>query len=1027
MGSGGPGFSDDTTQPAVEDPTPARGPATVTSSRRERAGGPVPRFGRYVVLRPLGAGGMGEVMLAYDPQLDRRVALKRVRHEASDARQRARLLAEARAMAQLQHPNVAVVHDVGEWNDEVFLAMEYIEGLTLRGWLAAAPRDWREIVDVFVKAGEGLRAAHAANLVHRDFKPDNVMIGDDGSLRVLDFGLATALAVERTDAGGTVDAVTTPDTSGTPAYMSPEQFRGQRPDHRSDQFSYCVALYEALYGQRPFVADILPLLMEAVLEREPQPPPPSSAPAWLFGVIGRGLAKEPDGRFPDMEALLAELRRDRHRARRRVLGGLAVAGVAAAAWLGGARAARQPSPCDDAGVVVDEVWDRAGRARAEAAFTRSQLDYATEAWHRVDAGLEVYAADLRASYGSACEAAHAGTQSPQLVDRRAACLDRRTQRLRSLVRILGEATPTTVERSLGAAEGLPRVEVCEDADRMLAGAEPPTDPAVAERVTTLRAGLAEVQTRVDTGIAATADDSSARLLAEAESLDYPPIHAEALLARARVLDGLQPKDAGPLLERAYRVALQADDDPLAAEVLTALLYNKSYRQKVELRDTGWMATSTGWAQRGTLEPRYRAGLWRGLAIAHAQFGRLDQASTLLEQALTTMIEAYGPDHPRLATVLGDLGSQRRKVGKLDAARQAYARAIAIVEQARPATHPTLGYLLLNLGNVDLDEQRFGAARGRFERALAIFRGSRPVGHADIQGVIRRLAEAEIRLGLVDEGLARSTAQLAETEAREGPNSEAAIRAQLDHGALLFEHRRDAEALAAFESALDVLRAERGPDHPTTENAEINRALALLRLERLPEASAALEGLRERLGTKYGEDHPTVVFVLNMLVEARLAQHAYPDAVAVAKVALAQATTRYGEDHVQVAQAAFRLGKAYRGAEDVAAARSAIDRALDIRVRSYGPDASNLAGPLLELGLLDEAAGDPIRAQTHLERAAALDGVDDADLAQIERALAQVRWSQGHHDDARAIARRAAARDPSSAGAKRWLADHPWAR
>src|SRR3954468_8020130 len=208
-------------------------------------------IGRYTVLERIGAGGMGVVYAVLDPELDRKVAVKLLRAGEGSASRRAeleyRLVGEARAMAQLAHPNVVTVFEIGRFGDQLFLAMEFVEGHTLRDWLAEKPRSWREIVEVFAAAGEGLATVHAAGLVHRDFKPTNVLVGRDGRPRVTDFGL-----VQDGSPGTARGAI-----AGTPYYMSPEQFRGEPADARSDQFSFCVALFAALHGVRPFEADAL--------------------------------------------------------------------------------------------------------------------------------------------------------------------------------------------------------------------------------------------------------------------------------------------------------------------------------------------------------------------------------------------------------------------------------------------------------------------------------------------------------------------------------------------------------------------------------------------------------------------------------------------------------------------------------------------------------------------------------------------------------------------------------------------------
>ena len=314
-------------------------------------------LGRFTIIDILGSGGMGVVLAAYDPQLDRKVAIKVLRTRGLTGKRRekeaARLLREARAMAQLSHPHVITVYEAGTIDERVFIAMEYIEGMTLRTWLADTKRSVPEILEAYVKAGRGLAAGHAANMVHRDFKPDNVLVGNDGRVRVIDFGLArpTRGAVLDTPSDETSsdslpltpDRTSSPSMSsaalhlqlttagtlfGTPMYMAPEQHNKVELDTRADQFAFCVAVFEALYGRMPFPAASYAELCASVTLGEISLPAPSpEIPDRVMNAILRGLRTKPDDRFPSMDALLAEL--EPQTARRR---GLAVVSMALGDW-----------------------------------------------------------------------------------------------------------------------------------------------------------------------------------------------------------------------------------------------------------------------------------------------------------------------------------------------------------------------------------------------------------------------------------------------------------------------------------------------------------------------------------------------------------------------------------------------------------------------------------------------------------------------------------------------------------------------
>lgn len=271
---------------------------------------------RFVILHQLGVGGMGAVFAAYDEKLDRKVALKLLHMQgASQDRQQQRTLREAKALARVNHPRVVSVYDVGESESQVFLAMEFIDGMTLRKWQSLGPRSWRDMLQMYLQAGAGLHAAHRAGVIHRDFKPENVLVGKDQMPRVVDFGIARLSdrqAEEAPTTGGpqapSPERVTAEGAIiGTLGYISPEQYEGAAVDAKSDQWSFCAALYEALYGCLPFAGATL--FEQAVSVRSQLRPPPadSQIPPEIFVILSRGLAPQPDARFSDMSVLLDNL------------------------------------------------------------------------------------------------------------------------------------------------------------------------------------------------------------------------------------------------------------------------------------------------------------------------------------------------------------------------------------------------------------------------------------------------------------------------------------------------------------------------------------------------------------------------------------------------------------------------------------------------------------------------------------------------------------------------------------------------
>jgi len=306
----------DTTTPGPDDPLTdplaetlaSSGTGTSLEKKRLHAnvkaalfgGGEPVRLGRYRLIDKLGQGGMGVVYRAHDDDLDRDVAVKLLRPDGGGTA--TRLLREARSMARLSHPNIAAVYDVGTHEESVYIAMEFIDGPSLREWLTE-PRTFTQVRDVMLQAAEGLAAAHEAGVVHRDFKPDNVIVGVDGRTRVLDFGLAK---LARTELGESSGAPLTRAGSmmGTPRYMAPEQLRQKAAGPEADQFAFCVALYEAVYADLPFAGEVFAEVAASVLTSPPKPPPETDAvPSELWPVLERGLAREAQNRFESMRAL----------------------------------------------------------------------------------------------------------------------------------------------------------------------------------------------------------------------------------------------------------------------------------------------------------------------------------------------------------------------------------------------------------------------------------------------------------------------------------------------------------------------------------------------------------------------------------------------------------------------------------------------------------------------------------------------------------------------------------------------------
>ncbi len=420
-------------------------------------------FGRYKIVRRIGSGGMGTVYAAFDPTLDRTVALKVLHDRVEDDDAEQRLLREAQAMARLSHPNVVTVHDAGMHDGRPYVAMEFVDGHDLRTGLQREERSWSEIVDLFLEAGTGLAAAHAAGLIHRDFKPGNIMVGNDGRVRVTDFGLARAAdatdweALESSHASQVTaqsgaepsSPLDTPLTQegavlGTPAYMAPEQALEGRADQRSDQYAFCVALYVALFGAHPLGrSSSFPEFVARLGSQDASPPRGDHpVPGRIVDTIMRGLSRDPEDRHPDMDSLLEALRPEPlPKQRRWFIAGVAAVVAAVAVGIIGYTISRSRL-CRAGEDHVAAVWNADRRTDLEQHFTSVADGLGREAAAAVATRLDDYTDRWADLHREVCVAARIrGETSEALLDRQMACLRRRLRETDHLLALFEAGGP----------------------------------------------------------------------------------------------------------------------------------------------------------------------------------------------------------------------------------------------------------------------------------------------------------------------------------------------------------------------------------------------------------------------------------------------------------------------------------------------------------------------------------------------------------------------------------------------------------
>ncbi len=513
-------------------------PAAREAAAKQLAGGgaderPGVQIGRYQLLELVGSGGMGMVWGAWDPELERRVALKLVRLAARASRER--MLREGQVLARLSHPNVVPIFDVGELGDQVYLVMEWVRGTTLRAYAAEAPGP-RAVLDAYRQAGSGLDAAHRAGVIHRDFKPDNAIRGDDGRVRVLDFGVARAGDAER-DPG---DAL-----AGTPRYMAPEQARGEAVTAACDQHAFCVSLREALEPAAPI-------------------------PKWIAAILERGAAADPAGRFPSMAELLAALDRDPARRRRRAALGLGAMAAAAAAFAIG-RSGTSPAPaaiepCTGAPAELAASWSPALRERTIAQLRARRPPLAAQSGE-LARRLDDHAAAWIAEHREACLAGERRELTPQLHEARFACLLRARSQLGGVGELLGQAaTDDDLAKVQRAAGALPDVRGCRAAEPV---ALPP--PGVAARAAAIGQRVERALVRVVAG-SPDALGEAAAAAEDARRTGHDPLIARALLVLGRAAIDARDGRARDALGEAWQIALRAFDEPLAVEAYARWAY-----------------------------------------------------------------------------------------------------------------------------------------------------------------------------------------------------------------------------------------------------------------------------------------------------------------------------------------------------------------------------------------------------------------------------------------------------------------------
>jgi serine/threonine-protein kinase len=918
--------------------------------------GPI-TLSRYIVLSRLAVGGAGVVYTAYDPELDRRVAIKLLaahpRRDTADSATRARLLREAQAMARLSHPNVIAVYDVGTYDEDeplslrgaesngsevprrgVFVVMELVDGVSLAEWLHGGPHRWRDVLEIFLAAGRGLAAAHAGGVVHRDFKPGNVLVGRDGRVRVLDFGLARALTAE--DDGDTTarpqapsdphqiareqsgasepDELAAPVAAGTqgpllgspltqtgtimgtPAYMAPEQHRGPTKDERVDQFSFCAALYEGLYGRLPFSGPGLEALEKQKSEGVARPVPRGTrVPAWLHRAVLRGLSPDPEQRFPSMAALLAVLERRARAWRRRLPVAVALLAVAMGAFALVGRGDRDSgSACAGQSSQLSAVWDADVRHEVHAAFMATEKPFAEAAWNSVSRAMDDYAGTWLAMRVEVCQANLAsGGENLEAIGRRLLCLDRRLTRMGELTNMFLDADAAVVERAVAAVGALPPLSHCAGADPRMGGELPP-DSALRDKLLGIDAELARAEVLRQGGRYAEAIEPAERAVDAALGLGHPQTEARARLVLADLRADAGDADAAEtLLHEARRLAVRVGDDELALRVLVALV-------GVVCGDQARYSEGEALALLAAAKLEYRglrddmdAQLAFELGRLRKAQGRYDEALRALDDALELTTRIHGAADPRVADVLNQTGHVLDDKGHYEDALARYESVLSLRSETLGPDHPKVGAALNNVANIHGKLGRHEDALVGYGRALAIYEQGLGPGHPKIAGLHHNVAIVLSNLGRNEEALARHRRGLAIRERTLPPEE---LLGRYD------------EALQYAQRALELRERVLGPEHPDVAFALNNVGAAVAELGRHEEALRHLQRALALREAAFGRDHPDVAYSLLEIGTSELALGRTSNAVRSLERALSIAKSRAASPE-RTADIQFALARA----------------------------------------------------------------------------------------------------------------------
>jgi len=941
------------------------------------------RVGRYIIREAIGEGGMGAVYSAFDPELDRTVAIKVVRangaSSANRRQRRARMVREAQAQARIAHPNVVPVLDVGTHDDGVFLTMELVEGATLREWLAEDERTWSQTVRVFIGAGRGLAVAHGSGLVHRDFKPTNVMVNRRGRAQVTDFGLARAVDEVDDDTPEPSSELATSLTRtgtllGTPRYMAPEQHAGESASTRSDQFAFCVALYEALYGEHPFfdevttVAEIAAAILDGKLKPEPKG---SDVPARIRRALVKGMSFVARDRFASMQELLDDLARNPEVVRRRrVAMGVSVVaatslGVVIALWLGpGSKnsSVAQSSVCRGAQSQLDAVWNDGRKHTIAKAFARTKLSHQADSYARSTKLIDKYGQDWRQARTSACEATRVHKeQSENALDLRMQCFDQRLQELDAVLETFTKADTKVVDRAVNAASKLSPVTGCANSKQLAARFAPPKDASKQTAIRELRAQLARARALENSGRYKDGLSVAAQASKAAVALAYRPLEAEAryqLGSLQRLVGSLA--DAEKNLQAAVLAASASGHVRVEAKAWIQKVYVVGFRQH-KFKE-GLRAADHAQALVERLgDDELRASLASSRGLVYAGAAKFDKALVGFKTAVRLREAKYGKDSLEVVSTLNNVALAYHRTGKYDRSTAIMKRVLNIQKAKLGEAHPKIGASLNNLGAALMQHGKREQALVVLRQALAIRSKHLGKNHADTGMTHHNIGEALRELG------------------------------------------RYKQALAAYQTGLRIRKQALGPEHRDVGDSYDSLGATMNRMSKPDEAIAYLQKAYELRRKHHGDKpHSEIGMSLTNLGDTYSNQGKFKLAIDHFRKARVEFRKVFGPKHPYLAIVTYNISNTYTKMKNYGKALTNAKLAVKIGEAAYGNKHSFLAHPLSRIGQIEIEQNRPGRAIAPLERALVLRvGGAPYDRAETMSRLSVALWESGK-DRKRAI-------------------------